>query len=503
VSDTERPRVLEAVGILQTGSRAISTEQQYALKPRVIPHVIHFKVPKEINAEQAHCIERATSLHPDWKVHVWRDPVNPDGFRLAKYWPLVNCGAQLADLIRIEIISRFGGVYLDSDVVLVKRLDELADGCEFFIASENGAGATNAAFGARAGHPVLTDMIEDLLARPPDWSLPPSITTGPVLFARFLRWREDFCLLPRESFYPYAYNQPPKAPRPGTYGIHLWAKSWAKPPTLRQRIDRFAVLWQPRRLMRAVLRRWRRWYDSNEHAIRLLSRTIEAYVGSGYIVRRTIHGHDILLNGRDVSITPQVVHSGFYELSEELFMRRTLSGGDFFVDVGANVGVFTLLAAALVGPFGRAFAYEPNPAALELLAQSAVMNGVNDRVVLRQVAVDAAAAELTVTLDSEFAYDLPIKLLKIDAAGCEAEVLLGARRLMANHCIEYIMLEADEAVSGAGWSRILETLGEACKLGYGLYAIGTHGVLSQICLGALARGDSAPQRRTVVLKCVH
>ena len=54
-------------------------------------------------------------------------------------------------------------------------------------------------------------------------------------------------------------------------------------------------------------------------------------------------------------------YARYHELPLLLLMRAVLRPGDTFVDVGANLGLVTLLAAKLVGPGGRVHAYEPNP----------------------------------------------------------------------------------------------------------------------------------------------
>jgi FkbM family methyltransferase len=50
----------------------------------------------------------------------------------------------------------------------------------------------------------------------------------------------------------------------------------------------------------------------------------------------------------------------FYDLPTQLLMRETVYPGDVFVDVGANIGMLTLLASRLVTPEGRVIAFEPN-----------------------------------------------------------------------------------------------------------------------------------------------
>ncbi|MCC6579467.1 MAG: FkbM family methyltransferase [Phycisphaeraceae bacterium] len=52
---------------------------------------------------------------------------------------------------------------------------------------------------------------------------------------------------------------------------------------------------------------------------------------------------------------------GLYELATARLIRRRLQPGDHFVDAGANLGYFTLLAARIVGPTGRVDAFEPQP----------------------------------------------------------------------------------------------------------------------------------------------
>lgn len=502
----------------------------------MIPRILHFTVPDRIAPEQQRAIEQAAELHPHWEVKVWRDPLDPADFRLSGLWPRVNSGAQLADLIRIEVVHRYGGVYLDSDVWLRKSLDDLAEHHQFFVASEDGQRATNAVFGATRGHPALETMIEELHARPPDWTLPPTVTTGPEFFSRVLRWRGDVTLLPRETFYPHNWNERPGAVAPQTYGVHQWRGSW-KDRSIGARVAGILQRISFERIVRELYRRGVGLYRSSEAAIRLLSPRVDAYPASGHVVRRTIHGHRLILDAGDVSITPELVRNGYYELREELLLRRCLRGGDFFVDVGANVGVFSLLAASLVGPFGRVYAYEPNPTASALLSKAAVMNWMHDRLIVREAAVgaeigktelkfhparlgdaavrtDAAdggtfsrtAAYLggvqtvgvpVVALDREFPCDIPIKFLKIDAEGHEAEVIEGARRLLESHCIEYLMLEAVREVAGSAWQRLLEVAERLCATGYEPFSLGWNGTLVPTSLTRIECGRTAGSRNVV------
>ena len=66
---------------------------------------------------------------------------------------------------------------------------------------------------------------------------------------------------------------------------------------------------------------------------------------------------------------------GLYELTTVRLIRRMLSPGDHFVDAGANIGYFTLLASRCVGPDGRVDAIEPQPDNHARLAANVVNNG--------------------------------------------------------------------------------------------------------------------------------
>jgi len=87
-----------------------------------------------------------------------------------------------------------------------------------------------------------------------------------------------------------------------------------------------------------------------------------------------------------------------YERSELDFLRRTLPSGATAVDLGANIGRFTVEMAGLVGPAGRVFAFEPVPRSAELLARSIEENRFVDRVVLERAAVGDAGGTAAVAL---------------------------------------------------------------------------------------------------------
>jgi FkbM family methyltransferase len=96
---------------------------------------------------------------------------------------------------------------------------------------------------------------------------------------------------------------------------------------------------------------------------------------------------------RDV-ISREVCLAGFYEPQETSLLCRILSPGMTFVDVGANWGYFSLLAAGLVESAGRVIALEPNPRMFARLETNITRNGMTN-VVLRQLAASDRVGTMT------------------------------------------------------------------------------------------------------------
>src|SRR6185437_14073487 len=113
-------------------------------KPRpIIPNIIHFAVPTKSSQKQRDIIKRASDAHPFWTIRVWDDEASFPGSPLSAYFKKCRSGAQFADLVRLEAVFREGGVYLDSDMRVLRPLDELVRYWSFFIASEDGNNLTN------------------------------------------------------------------------------------------------------------------------------------------------------------------------------------------------------------------------------------------------------------------------------------------------------------------------------------------------------------------------
>jgi FkbM family methyltransferase len=84
-------------------------------------------------------------------------------------------------------------------------------------------------------------------------------------------------------------------------------------------------------------------------------------------------GINMELDGRDL-VTQTILTQGIWEAQETSFITNNLKPGDVFVDVGAHVGYYSLLAAKLVGETGKVIAVEPNPPTIVRLEKDISLN---------------------------------------------------------------------------------------------------------------------------------
>jgi FkbM family methyltransferase len=100
----------------------------------------------------------------------------------------------------------------------------------------------------------------------------------------------------------------------------------------------------------------------------------------------------------------------WFTFYENLVRQDYLSGlealapGDHVVDIGANIGAFAVLAGSKVGPSGRVYAYEPDPATCDRLRANVRLNWLENVVVVENRAVGAAAGQATFYRHSKNAY---------------------------------------------------------------------------------------------------
>ena len=79
-----------------------------------------------------------------------------------------------------------------------------------------------------------------------------------------------------------------------------------------------------------------------------------------------------------------------YKREERKFYERFLEGGEICVDVGANIGCFSLIAASQVGPTGKVYSFEPHRSVYSALLDNIRLNNMEGIVEARNVALGDA-----------------------------------------------------------------------------------------------------------------
>lgn len=111
----------------------------------------------------------------------------------------------------------------------------------------------------------------------------------------------------------------------------------------------------------------------NEAEIRTLCRT--AYCGDRTTLCRVLGRYKMFVDTQDIGISSHLMLDGFWEMWVTEAMLRAVRRGSTVIDVGANLGYYSLLLADLTGAEGRVLSFEPNPALAGRTQRSVEMNG--------------------------------------------------------------------------------------------------------------------------------
>lgn len=168
------------------------------------------------------------------------------------------------------------------------------------------------------------------------------------------------------------------------------------------------------------------------------------------------------------------LYVGLAEYSDMGFLLHGLRESDTFVDIGANVGAYTILASKVIGC--NSFAYEPLNSTVEKLKDQININRINSLVDVRPYGIGDKAEILYFTNDKNTVNKVSIKgdgknttqvevrtldlelsdnkkyILKIDVEGFEAHVIEGAKNILSSGCVIAVIVELNGSVDDFGSS---------------------------------------------------
>lgn len=125
------------------------------------------------------------------------------------------------------------------------------------------------------------------------------------------------------------------------------------------------------------------------------------YLGDHTILTELIYGPKIFLNTRDTGVADNIIWYGYWEKWVTDVFLSLVKPGMVVLDIGANCGYYSLLAAQAVGPSGRVHCVEPCPFLHNNLTKSFLFNGYY-HVKLHKVAFSDKEGEINLYLPGEF-----------------------------------------------------------------------------------------------------
>lgn len=207
----------------------------------MIPSVIHYcwfggaPLPPAVEA----CIASWTAQCPDYAARRWDETCfDVRACRFAREAHAAGRWAFVSDYARLRIVHDHGGIYLDTDVELVKSLDALRGYDAFFGYQQDGTIATGLGFGATPGHPFVRALVDAYESRRfigPDGRL--DATPCPAHDSTVLRRLgvrldgslqviDGVAILPADYLCPKSYESGRVHRTARTLAIHHYESSW-------------------------------------------------------------------------------------------------------------------------------------------------------------------------------------------------------------------------------------------------------------------------------------
>jgi hypothetical protein len=181
---------------------------------------------------------------PDYEIIEWNEGNSDISNAFLKYCHNKQRWAFMADYVRLKVLYQFGGFYLDTDMLIIKRLDFFRD-CDCFLCKEDEIHISAGIIGSIKGSVYIKKCLEfyDSLNLDDEFNLEshriPSVLT--TTFERYVNFKPDLIassdsekikVFKPEFFYPVSYEKKSdfrnykKYINSNTYGVHLWFGSW-------------------------------------------------------------------------------------------------------------------------------------------------------------------------------------------------------------------------------------------------------------------------------------
>lgn len=189
--------------------------------------------------------------------------------------------------------------------------------------------------------------------------------------------------------------------------------------------------------------------------IEFIKNSMSSYLGGGTSLTYLADEMPIFVNSNDYGGPMNIINGGKYETENLEVLQSFLKTDSIILDIGANLGYFSLKFARQIRSRGKIYSFEPHPFVSELLRRSVFLNGFNDVIVVHRFGLSdragnanfayptghvggggivedqAEAIQLEIKVaDEVFPPDFIANIVKIDVEGHEYNVLLGMKGII-------------------------------------------------------------------------
>jgi mannosyltransferase OCH1-like enzyme len=201
--------------------------------PAMIPRTVHhiWIGPDPLPADHRAWIESWKRHHPTWEFRLWTEDNLPAHPIRPEILERLRAPVERADILRLEILYRYGGVYADGDLECLRPIDAILEGTDFVGVCHKPGRITNTMIAAVPGHALLERALEQVNPMDTYWtgqSERLKEVAGPLLLQRLVSDFPDVKLLDPSVCFPSTPEERERA-----IAVHHMARTWHNVTTLR------------------------------------------------------------------------------------------------------------------------------------------------------------------------------------------------------------------------------------------------------------------------------
>lgn len=207
-----------------------------------IPKIIHYGWfgGKEMPFTDKQCLKSWEKYFPGFEIKCWDESNFAFDIPYMKRFSSDKKWGLLIDFVKFKVLYNYGGIYLDTDMMVLKNMDELLK-YDSFWGFESKENVNTAIIGSMPGNEIIHECLkfyydfkfDDTFKESPKIISPVLKSLGMTSDTGQLQILGNTAIFPMHYFYPMSFQQADedykKFIKPDSYAIHLWNATWFDP----------------------------------------------------------------------------------------------------------------------------------------------------------------------------------------------------------------------------------------------------------------------------------